>query len=336
MITVETVRENFPAVFKLLVEVLREPAFPESEFEQLRQEQLAQIEEQRKEPQTLAANAYERHVMPYPKGDIRYINTPDEEVAELKAATLGGVKKFYAAFYGASHLQMAVIGDFDEAAVTTLLQEGLGAWKSTQPFARVTRPYFDVPAVNRSFEAPDKANAFFIAGVNVKMRDDDPDYPALVMANYLLGGGFLNSRLAVRLRQKDGLSYGVGSQFQVSSLDQSGQFVTYAIYAPQNAAKLETGFKEEMARALKDGFTVEEVKAGLSGYLQNRQVSRAQDASLARTLANYLFLKRTLQWDADFERKVGALTAEQVSAALRKHIIMDKLSLFKAGDFAKK
>ena len=254
----------------------------------------------------------------------------------MKAATLAGVKKFYADFYGAAHMQMAVVGDFDEKAVSAMLQEQLGNWKSAQPFARVTRPYFEVPAVNRSFEAPDKANAFFIAGMNVKMRDDDPDYPAMVMANYLLGGGFLNSRLAVRLRQKDGLSYGVGSQFQVSSLDQSGQFVTYAIYAPQNAAKLETGFKEEIARALKDGFTAEELRAALSGYLQNRQVGRAQDASLARTLANYLFLKRTLQWDAEFEKKVAALTAEQVSATFRKHIIMDKLSLFKAGDFAKK
>ncbi len=336
VISVETVRENLPAVIRLLAEVLREPSFPENEFEQLRQEQLASIEEQRKEPQTLAGTAFQRHIMPFPKGDIRYISTPDEEVADLKAATLAGVKRFHSSFYGASNFQMSVAGDFDETNVSGLLREHFGGWRSPQPFTRVPRPYFDVPAVNQSFEAPDKANAFFIAGMNLKIRDDDPDYPALVIANYLLGGGFLNSRLAVRLRQKDGLSYAVGSQFQASPLDQSGQFVSYAIHAPQNAAKLEAGFKEEVARVLKDGFTAEELKAGISGYLQNRQVGRAQDATLARSLANYLFLKRTLEWDADFERKVAALTAEQVTAAFRKHVNLDKLSIFKAGDFAKK
>ena len=78
-------------------------------------------------------------------------------------------------------------------------------------------------ALHTSIEAPDKANAFFIAGLNLKLRDDDPDYPALVLGNYMLGGGFLNSRLAVRIRQKEGLWYGVGSQFQASALDQSGR-----------------------------------------------------------------------------------------------------------------
>jgi len=335
-ISVETVRENLPAVLKLLVEVLREPSFPESEFEQLRQKQLAGIEEQRKDPQTLAGTAFQRHIMPFPKGDIRYISTPDEDVADLKAVTLAGVKRFYTDFYGAGHMQMAVVGDFDEAAVTAMLKENLENWKSVRPFARVPRPFREVPAVNQSFEAPDKANAFFVAGMNLILRDDDPEYPALVIANYLLGGGFLNSRLAVRLRQKDGLSYAVGSQIQASSLDHSGQFVSYAIYAPQNAAKLETGFKEEVARVIKDGFTAEELKAGLSGYLQNRQVGRAQDGALARSLANNLFLKRTLQWDAEFEKKVAALTPEQVSAAFRKYVSLEKLSTFKAGDFAKK
>ncbi len=76
--------------------------------------------------------------------------------------------------------------------------------------------YHDAAAADQNFEAPDKANAFFIAGMNLAIRDDDPDFPALTLANYMLGGGFLNSRLAVRIRQKEGLSYGVGSQFNAS------------------------------------------------------------------------------------------------------------------------
>ena len=141
------------------------------------------------------------------------------------------------------------------------------------------------------------------------MRDDDPDYPALVLGNYMLGGGFLNSRLATRIRQKEGLSYGVGSQLQASSLDRTAASLIYAIYAPQNAAKLEAAFKEEVAKALSDGFTAEEVKAAKAGWLQSQQVTRAQDSALAGRLNTLNFLGRTVAWDADFEKRVGGVDA---------------------------
>ncbi|HSS45148.1 MAG TPA: insulinase family protein, partial [Thermoanaerobaculia bacterium] len=209
------------------------------------------------------------------------------------------------------------------------------SWKSPHSFARVPNLFHEAAATRQSFEAPDKANAFFLAGMNLPLRDDDPDYPALLLGNYMLGGGFLNSRLAVRIRQKEGISYGVGSQLQVSALDKTGSFVTYAIYAPQNAEKLETAFDEEIARALKNGFDEKEIAEAKSGYLQSRQVSRAQDTQLARTLATGLFLQRTLAWDADLEKKIEALTGEQILAALRRQIDPARITIVKAGDFAK-
>src|SRR5262249_40595837 len=151
---------------------------------------------------------------------------------------------------------------------------------------RVPQAYHNVPPINKSFETPDKANAFFLAGMNLSLRDDDPDYPALVLGNHMLGGGFLNSRLATRIRQQEGISYGVGSSFNAGALDKSGSFMANAIHAPQNAAKLEATFKEELARALKDGFTAEEVNKAKLGWLKSRQVSRAQDNELANALTN--------------------------------------------------
>ncbi len=149
----------------------------------------------------------------------------------------------------------------------------------------------------------------------------------------MLGGGVLSSRIAARLRQKEGFSYGAGSSLQVSSLDQWGRFTATAIYAPENVDKLEVAFKEEMARMVKDGFTAEEVAAAKSGWLQGRQVSRAQDNELASRLNNYLFLGRTLAWDEELERKVAALTPEQINAAMRKHIDPARLIIVKSGDF---
>lgn len=334
-VQIETTRENLPAVMKLVAEILREPAFPASEFELLKQENLAGIEQNKSEPTQIAFTAFNRTLSPYPKGDVRYISTPDEDIAEINAATLDQAKQFYKDFYGASNAQLTVIGDFDEKEVAKLATDLFGDWKSPKPFTRVPSLYKDVAPVNQSFPAPDKANAFFLAGFNLNIRDDSPDYPALVLGNYMLGGGFLNSRLAMRLRQKEGFSYGTGSSLNVSALDQYGRFTANAIYAPQNVDKLEAAFKEEIARMLKDGFAPEEVEAAKSGYLQSRQVSRAQDNELAGRLNNYLFLGRTLQFDADLEAKIKALTPEQINAAMRKYIDPAKITIIKSGDFAK-
>lgn len=332
---IQTTRENLPAVMRLAAEILRAPAFPANEFDLLKQEELASIEQNRSEPTQIAANAFTRTLSPYPKGDVRYVSTPDEDVAEINAATLDQARQFYKEFYGASNGTLAVIGDFDKAEIAKLANDLFGDWQSPRPFTRVPNLYKEVAAVNQSFNAPDKANAFFIAGFNLKLRDDNPDYPALVLGNYMLGGGFLNSRLATRIRQKEGLSYGVGSGINVSSLDEWGRFQAFAIYAPQNVQKLEAAFKDEIARMLKDGFTAEEVEAAKSGYLQSRQVSRAQDNELASRLNNYLFLGRTLQWDANLEARIKALTPEQINAAMRKYIDPTKITIVKAGDFEK-
>ena len=332
---IETTRENLPAVMRLVAEVLREPSFPASEFDQLKEEELAGIEQQRSEPTAVGITEIRRHLSPYPKGHPNYVTTPDEDVAELKAATLDDVKKFYADFYGASNGELAVVGDFDDKEITRLATELFGSWKSPRPYERVANPYQNVAPINKSLETPDKANAFFLAGLNLNLREDDPDYAALMLGNYMLGGGFLNSRLGTRIRQKEGLSYGVGSQVQVSPIDKSGIFMAYAIYAPQNVERLEAAFKEEVARALKDGFTEEEVKAAKSGWLQSRQVSRAQDAELAARLSSYLYLNRTLAWDDAFEKKVLALTPDEIVAAMRRYIDPAKITIVKVGDFAK-
>ncbi len=195
-VSVETVRENLPETLRLVAEVLREPSFPASELEQLRQENLAQIEQQKTDPDSIGQTAFNRHMNPYPKGDVRYTATPEESVADYKAVTLEDVKKFYAEYYGASVGELAVVGDFDAKEIGALAGSLFGDWKSPHAFERVPRLYKAAEPVNRSFETPDKPNAFFIAGLNLNIRDDDPDYPALVLGNYMLGGGFLNSRLA--------------------------------------------------------------------------------------------------------------------------------------------
>lgn len=332
---IETTREKLPEVLKLVAELLRESNFPTNEFETLKQERLSSIEQQRTEPQALASTALQKHLNPYAKGDVRYVSSIDERIADLNGVTLEQAKQFYNEFYGAQNGELSVVGDFDAATIKKQFDELFKGWRSKQSYVRVPNLFQNASAINQSIETPDKANAIYFAGTQLQLRDDDPDYAAMTLANYMLGGGFLNSRLAVRVRQKEGLSYGVGSQFGASSLDKVGNFMVYAIYAPQNLSKLEAAIKEELQLAIGKGFTDAELQAAKSGWLQAQQVSRAQDAELARKLSGYQFLNRKLAWDEALEKKVAALTPEQITAALQRQLDTNKLSIVKAGDFAK-
>src|SRR5206468_3317645 len=188
---------------------------------------------------------------------------------------LDDVKKFYKDFYGASKAEAAIVGDFDAEQLQQLASRHFGSWRSEKPYARVKRPYRKIDSANQSFETPDKANAFFVAGMPLKLSDDDPDYPALMFGNYLLGTG-MNSRLFQRIRNKEGLSYGVGSMLQATPLEDNTPFMALAICAPQNMTKVEASFRDEVAKILKEGYTEQEVTAGKTGWLQAQQVSRSQ------------------------------------------------------------
>jgi len=332
----QTTKPNLVAAIKLAAHVMREPGFPEAEFEQLRKQSLTGIESQKSDPQALASVALGKQFNIFPKGDVRYSSSLEEAEQDIKAVTLEQIRDFHKAFYAANQGEIAIVGDFDEAAVTQAIRDAFGDWKGGLPYTRLSAPFKDVAAANLALETPDKENAMFLARVNVNMQDTDPDYPALFVSNYIMGGGAgFDSRLTARIRVKDGLSYGVGSQLSVGSTDRGASWTAYAIAAPQNVAKVEAAFKDEVAKAIKDGFLLTEVVAAKSGILQQRLQSRAQDASLANGLASYLDLGRTYAWSAELEAKITALKPEDVVAAFRKYIDPTKITIIEAGDFVK-
>lgn len=330
--SIETVRDSLPEALRLVAEVLRQPSFPPGEFEQLRLSSLTGIDEQRSDPRPLANVALARHLNPYSPEHWLYTATPAEQTARLQALKLGDVRKCYSDFYGASNSELAVVGDFDPDQVTRLAGELFGDWKSPRRYARIPLRYTDLPPINRTIDVPDKANAVLRAGMLLKLRDDDPDYPALVLGNYLLGGSS-DSRLSRRVRETEGLSYSVGSYLVADSFFRRGVFGIYAIYAPQNRARVEAAIGEELRKALAGGFGSDEVEAGKRSLLQARQVARSSDEYLASRLAAYLELGRTFAWDTDLERRIAALTPEQIIAVMRRYIDPAKLSVVKAGDF---
>ncbi len=335
MASVTTTREHLPAVLDLLAEVLQKPAFAESEFLELQRERAGRLEQGIPEPQPQAINAMQRHLDATPEGHVQHVLTLPEQLARVKGATLEEAKAFHATFYGASAATFSAVGDFDPAALKAQVTKLFGAWKSGSAYVRIPRAVKPQPAKKITVETPDKANSVMVAVHPLPLKDDAADYPALLMANHMLGGGALRSRLADRIRQKEGLSYGVGSQLMVPAQDPASFWLAFAISAPQNTPKVEVALREELEKALKEGFTEAELAEAKKGWRQAEEVNRTEDGPLAQRLAAYLTLDRTMTFDAGLEAKVAALTAAQVNEALRKHLDFGKLSVIAAGDFAK-
>jgi len=333
-VSIETVHSQLPAVLALVGDLLRQPSYPESEFKQSQAEFIAGLEEGRKEPQSMALRKIGLHFNHFPKGDLRYSGTIEEDIDEIKAVTRDQIVAFHQRFFNAAHGEIVVIGDFDTNAVKDVIVDKLGNWPTQEAYALVKDRYDAPKPAKFILEAPDKANAFFYARMGLPLRDDNPDVPALTLANYIIGEGFLNSRLATRIRQKEGLSYGVGSFLHWDRDVPASEFGAYAIYAPQNRAKVEMAFKEEIARVLKEGFTAEEVKAASGALLQSRRLGRAQDAGLAGLLVDYLRLDRTMAFSAASDAAIASATPESLLAALQRHIDPANLTLVFAGNFA--
>ncbi|MFA5683452.1 MAG: pitrilysin family protein [Lysobacteraceae bacterium] len=330
-----TTRENLPALIELLEELLKNPSFPEAEFEQLRTQTITGIESSRSEPQSVAGNAMARHGNRWPQGHPLYAGGFDEQLAEVRAVTLDEARAFHRDFHGGGFGEIAVVGDFDADELKTDLEARFGNWTTAKPFVRIADPHADTPVAHQFLETPDKANAMIFASLGLAMDDSHADYPALVAGNYVFGGGAMKSRLADRVRQKDGLSYSVASRFSADALDEDASLLLFAISAPENTARVEAAFREELALLLDKGVSAEELKDAVEGLLKARERSRGEDAAVVGALRADAYLGRTMADAARLDARLAALSVDEVNAALRRHIDPSKLSVFAAGDFAK-
>jgi zinc protease len=329
----DTLRKNLPETLGLVRDLLRNPSFPQKEFDLLVEESTAGLESQRSEPNAMGSQAMAMALDVYPKGDVRAARSLDKSIAALKSAKLEQVKQFHRDYYGANNSEFSLVGDFDSEVVKTQLQQYFGNWQSQKTYTRLKAEPKTPKAQVIQLEAPDKANAFFLAGLPLALQDTHPEFVPLQLANRVLGGG-VKSRLLDRLRQKDGLSYGAGSQLSASSFEPSGMWVLYAIYAPQNLAKLKAGVQEELAKFVKDGITVEELADAKKGWQEERKIGRAQDRSLAAGHVAQTAANRTMAFVEKTDALIEKATLEEVNAAIRKTMAVDQFLTVYAGDFA--
>ena len=327
-----TVRNNLPAVISILAEILKEPAFLAAEFETLRKETLAGLEQQLQDPQVQAMVRLQQKVQPYLPTDVRYTPSTAERIARIKALTVADVQRYWAATWGGTNGELVVVGDFEPATVKTQLETELGSWRSAMPYSHVRQTFQpNVPGTEELVKTPDKPMALVGAAHAVALRDDDPDYPTLVMMNFILGGS-AKSRLLDRLRQKEGLSYGAFSQLMADSIDHLGWIGAGAICAKENADKALAALRQEIEKLRMEGVDAKELGESKKAYQSTFDNQLANDDYVASRLARLLYLGRTFDFHAKVNSAVAALLPNGVKLAAQKWIDPKRLILVRAGD----
>lgn len=332
-VSITSERKNFSKTLALVTDMLRNPAFSESEFATLQKERIAGIERGKSDPQALAANALQRAMSPFDKSSIHYVPTIEESLEEVRAATLQDVKSLYESVVGPSNVQIAIVGQFDQAETDASLKAMFDGWTAKKPFTRIARPFKPNTSGPMSINTPDKPMAFVGMGAMLEMSQKDSDFPAMQIAGYILGGGSKN-RMLDRLRQKDGLSYGAGAQVQPSPLDNLTPVIAFALCAKQNASKAASAMKEEMTRWINEGVDAEELDAAKKAFRLAFLTRLNDDGAVAGSLAEGLFLDRTMKWDEERLAKIDALTEAQVDDVVKRRVSGANFFELQAGDLS--
>jgi zinc protease len=329
-------RVNLPVAIRLLGEIIREPTLPPEDFDIMKQRFKVNLERGLTEPGALAARSLQRRLSPYSSDDIRYTPTIPETIARLDKLTHKDVVRLYREQVGAQAAELAIVGDFDPKPTLRQFGEILAGWTSTVRVERIAEPaQTDVKGGREEIVTPDKADAFFMAGLMIALTDTDPAYPALKLGNFIFGSGSLSSRLGDRVRKQEGLSYHIASSFAADSREKSAIFSIVANCNPQNIDKVNKAVAQELALFLKGGVKAQELADAKKGYLLQMKHQWSSNRGLAALLAEGLYDKRTFEYYADLQTKISALTPEAVVQAFRKHIDPARLVIVRAGDFKK-
>jgi zinc protease len=331
-VAVKTTREHLPAVISLVSVLLRQPLLDAPSLEEVRRQALAGLQQSRDEPQAVAARALGRHGNPYGAGHPRHVPTVGEWESQLRAVDVSALRRLHARLVGATDAQFAAVGSFDPVAVSKAVEAGLSQWRSEVTPVRLPNPLVPVSPTRMVLQTPDKQNAILAFRLPLAIQELDPDHAPLLVANYIVGGSE-NSRLWTRVREKEGLSYGLNTQLSFDPFERSSLFSGVAAFAPENRERVERAFREELHRSMQEPFTTEEIQRAIDGLLSARRLIRAQDDWLAGTLVHNTWLGRSMAVSQQLDLAIGQVTADAAAAAWRRHIRPESVVWAVAGDF---
>ncbi len=337
-VRVSTYEEFVKPTFDLLQDLLTNSTFPESEMAKVITEKKTSIEANKNDPQSVAFEEVDRRSSRYSKEHIFYNATPEEKIVSLNAIKKEQLVDFYKTILGSNNGFGTVIGNLNNSEVTDLVAKTFGSWNSKIAYKKVLPTFFETSKSNDKIITPDKENAAVAGIINFNMDVKNPDYPAMIMASEMLGsGGFMTSRIPIRLREKEGISYGAGSYINIPTDNDVAYLGFYAFFNPTKVVKVEEAMNDEIKKVITtNGFTADELKTAIVSWKNDRKTSLGVDNYLLNLINKKLNYGTPLEEFDSLEAKVDQLSADQINSVIKKYLILDKTTFIYAGDFNKK
>jgi len=321
---------DFPALAATLAEMLREPSFPAEELEKLKQQMVASVREKQSDT---AWRAYERLTQALFDERHPFYTHAGERLAEsISSVTVEDVRGFYERFYGGLTLILAAAGGIDSGEAARVLREafeGFGGPENAE--VAVTDPEPPAAARREVVLVRDKANVDVLLGTAAPLRRDASDYYAAMLANRALGESTLSSRLGLRVRDAEGLTYGIASRFRSPSLAAGPWYIAVSVN-PGNVERAIESAKAVLQEYVEHGIRLEELEDEKSSAVGSFKVSLSTNAGLAAALWNAEFYRLGLDYVERYPELVGRVTVEEVNAAIRKYFRPERLTVVVAGD----
>jgi len=312
-----------------LAEVLRTPVFPADELDKEKKRLIGAIRQQQEQTSLRAYEAAMRRI--YPAAHPLHRLTGEERIAKVEALGRSALEAFYRQRYGASSLTLVVVGDVDAEKVLDRLEASLGSWE-TGPDTVVAMPAPpSAVAGSETVRLADKANADVVLAQPSDLARTDPDFLACSLANAALGQSSLTSRLGVRVRDTEGLTYGIHSSFSATHV--AGPFTVSLTVKPDSREAALAATLDELRKYVAGGMTDKELAEEKSSRIGRFKVDLGSNAGIAQALDAAIYYGFGVSYLDEFPGKIAAITREQADAAFARRVDPDAFTIVSAGTF---
>lgn len=325
--TARCLRKDVPLVIALLAEQLRAPAFRDEELAKLRQQFAGGLQRQLESTDFRAADEFNRAV--YPEGHPNRHPSVEQQLADLQTATVDDLRKFHAEHYGPAHFTIVAAGDLDVDVLHAQLAAGFAGWTGGTAPRKAPRATPTDSAKERTVFMPGKTSVSLVLGQATGLRYGDPDYFALRTATNVLGSGF-TGRLMANVRDKEGLTYGIGATM-ANDVFNDGDWRLTASFAPALLDKGIESTKSQLTAWYEKGITADELARRKDNLIGSFKVGLATTDGLAQSLLLSVQRGKGPEWLDQYSEVIKSLTLEQVNGAIRKHLNPAGMHLIKAG-----
>jgi zinc protease len=269
----------------------------------------------------------------YPVDHPLYRHTGEERIAKVEALGRADLEAFYRARYGAASLALVLVGDVDAGRVLDRLEKALSAWPAG-PAPELGNPAVPAPVPGaETVEVPEKASADLVLALPTDLTRTDPDFLPCSLANSALGQSSLTSRLGVRVRDTEGLTYGIHSGFSATHL--AGPFTINVTVKPESRDAALASTLDEVRKFVAGGMTDKELAEEKSSRIGRFKVDLGSNSGIASALDAAIYYDFGVAYLDAFPGLVAAITREQANAAFARRVKPEAFTVVSAGTFGR-